>query len=238
MLAGGIDSVIGTNFADYLQADKDAFNAMYKEAVQSDEGLFGLKRTLGLTTDATKKTADEADGFVEVLGAVGVTAETTEQQMSDLKSSVDWLLDGFRWFGEEVGWIITSLFSPFAELCAWIDSAIQGMSIFNGLRKFSNPNYDVYNDSSMWTSNFATGGFPDEGQLFVAREAGPEMVGTIGGRTAVGSNDQIVEGIRQGVYDAVMAANGNGNNDVSVRVFLDSREIKAGQQRLNRAWGV
>jgi hypothetical protein len=35
-----------------------------------------------------------------------------------------------------------------------------------------------------------------------------------------------------------MAANGNGNNDVSVRVFLDSREIKAGQQRLNRAWGV
>jgi hypothetical protein len=238
MLAGGIDSVIGTNFADYLQADKDAFNAMYNAAVQSDEGLFGLKRTLGLTTDATKKTADEADGFVEVLGAVGVTAETTEQQMSDLKSSVDWLLDGFRWFGEEVGWIITSLFSPFAELCAWIDSAIQGLSIFNGLRRFSNPNYDVYNDASMWTSNFATGGFPDEGQLFVAREAGPEMVGTIGGRTAVGSNDQIVEGIRQGVYDAVMAANGNGNNDVSVRVFLDSREIKAGQQRLNRAWGV
>ncbi len=72
----------------------------------------------------------------------------------------------------------------------------------------------------------------------MAREAGPELVGTVGGRTAVANNDQIVEGIRQGVYEAVTAANGSGNNDVSVRVYLDSREIKAGQTRVNRAWGV
>lgn len=232
-----IDGLLGTHFADWLRDDQQAFNDMYNAAKESDDGLFGLKRTLGLTSDATKKTADEADGFVEVLGAVGVTAETTEQQMSDLKSSVDWLLDGFLWFGEEVGWIITSLFSPFAELCAWIDSAIQGLSIFNGLKRFSNPNYDVYNDASMWTSNFATGGFPTEGQLFFANEAGPELVGTMGGHTAVANNDQIVEGIRQGVYDAVVAANANGNSDVSVKVYLDSREIRAGQERLARAWG-
>lgn len=85
---------------------------------------------------------------------------------------------------------------------------------------------------------FADGGFPTTGQLFFANEAGPEMVGTMGGRTAVANNEQIVEGIRQGVYDAVMAANSGGNNDVNVKVFLDSREIKAGQQRLNRAWGA
>lgn len=85
---------------------------------------------------------------------------------------------------------------------------------------------------------FAEGGFPSEGQLFIANEAGPEMVGTIGGRTAVAPSNDIVEAVRQGVYDAVTAANGNGNNDVSVKVYLDSREIKVGQQRLNRAWGV
>ena len=84
---------------------------------------------------------------------------------------------------------------------------------------------------------YADGGFPVEGQLFLANEAGPEMVGTMGGHTAVANNDQIVEGIRQGVYDAVVAANANGNSDVSVRVYLDSREIKAGQERLARAWG-
>lgn len=84
---------------------------------------------------------------------------------------------------------------------------------------------------------FATGGFPDVGQLFFANEAGPELVGTMGGHTAVANNDQIVEGIRQGVYDAVVAANANGNSDVSVKVYLDSREIRAGQERLARAWG-
>lgn len=48
----------------------------------------------------------------------------------------------------------------------------------------------------------AEGGFPTEGQLFLAREAGPEMVGTIGGNTAVANNDQIVAGITSGVASA------------------------------------
>ncbi len=48
----------------------------------------------------------------------------------------------------------------------------------------------------------ANGGIFDFGQLFIAREAGPEMVGTIGGNTAVANNDQIVEGIKGGVAQA------------------------------------
>ena len=48
-------------------------------------------------------------------------------------------------------------------------------------------------------TTYAQGGFPDVGQMFIAREAGPELVGTIGGRTAVANNDQIVEGISEGV---------------------------------------
>ena len=53
---------------------------------------------------------------------------------------------------------------------------------------------------------YAAGGFPAEGQMFVAREAGPELVGTIGGRTAVANNDQIVDSVSQGVYRAVSQA--------------------------------
>lgn len=46
---------------------------------------------------------------------------------------------------------------------------------------------------------FASGGFPTTGSMFVARESGPELVGTMGGRTAVANNDQIVSGIAGGV---------------------------------------
>ena len=48
----------------------------------------------------------------------------------------------------------------------------------------------------------AQGGFIEQGQLFVAREAGAELVGSIGNRTAVANNDQIVAGIESGVRNA------------------------------------
>ena len=49
---------------------------------------------------------------------------------------------------------------------------------------------------------YANGGFPETGQMFIAREAGAEMVGSIGRRTAVANNDQIVNGIANGVAEA------------------------------------
>lgn len=64
---------------------------------------------------------------------------------------------------------------------------------------------------------FASGGFPAAGQLFVARERGPELVGRIGSRTAVANNEQIVDAVARGVY---MALNGSGTDeDVLYRAF-------------------
>lgn len=125
------------------------------------------------------------------------------------------------------------------ELFGWIVSVIQAFIDFKQISATNNGGNSVatWNGTIERPSRFASGGFPSEGELFLARENGAEMVGSIGGHTAVANNDQIVEGIRQGVYDAVVAANSNGNNDVYVKVFLDSREIKAGQERLARAWG-
>lgn len=54
---------------------------------------------------------------------------------------------------------------------------------------------------------YANGGFPSMGEMFIAREAGPELVGSIGRKTAVANNDQIISGIESGVYRAMMAAN-------------------------------
>ena len=68
-------------------------------------------------------------------------------------------------------------------------------------------------------AKYASGGFPDEGELFIAREAGAEMVGSIGRRAAVANNDQIVEAISAGVYQAVRNANGsNGGNNRNTTV--------------------
>lgn len=133
---------------------------------------------------------------------------------------------------------IIDAISAIQTLCGWIQTAIDGLNALNFVKNANSHAQAIWDSGEIWNGlNFASGGFPEEGQLFMAREAGPEMVGTIGGHTAVANNDQIVEAIRGGVFDGVAAAMNNGGNDVSVRVFLDSREIKAGQQRLNRAWG-
>lgn len=65
----------------------------------------------------------------------------------------------------------------------------------------------------------AGGGAFGMGQMFVAREAGPELVGTIGGHTAVMNNDQIVSSVAAGVAQAVAAV--MGNNDMDVKVVLE-----------------
>lgn len=64
---------------------------------------------------------------------------------------------------------------------------------------------------------YASGGFVDSGQLFIAREAGAEMVGSIGNRTAVANNDQIVEGITYGVREA--------NDDVVTAIYAVAQQI-------------
>lgn len=97
----------------------------------------------------------------------------------------------------------------------------------------------------------ASGGFPDTGEMFIAREAGPELVGTIGSRTAVANNGQIEAGIAAGVRDAngdvVAAIYAAAHQIISSEkdggdIYLDgqkiSRQVTAGQNRTNRMYGA
>ena len=74
---------------------------------------------------------------------------------------------------------------------------------------------------------YGPGGLPDEGELFVAREAGPELVGRIGSRTAVANNDQIVTAVSEGVAKAVSKVLGQG--DSSGDVVLKVGELELGR---------
>ena len=93
---------------------------------------------------------------------------------------------------------------------------------------------------------YAEGGFPEQGQMFIAREAGAEMVGSIGRRTAVANNDQIVAGIASGVAEA------NGEQNVLLReqnsllrallekdsgVYLDGKNLTNSVEKYQRERG-
>lgn len=76
---------------------------------------------------------------------------------------------------------------------------------------------------------YANGGFPGKGQLFVANEVGPEMVGTMDGRTAVANQQEITTGIANAVYpavyNAVVAAMSEANNNVNITLQGDADKL-------------
>ena len=76
---------------------------------------------------------------------------------------------------------------------------------------------------------YAGGGFPEMGQLFMAREAGPELVGSIGNRNAVVNNQQIVEAVSTGVANAVASVLGNGGSNY--QLIIDGEQITDVVQR-------
>lgn len=86
-------------------------------------------------------------------------------------------------------------------------------------------------------SAYASGGFPRTGEVFVAREAGAEMVGRIRGKTAVANNDQIVEGVSEGVYSAVTAALSENTANANVTVYLDGKVVYQNQQKVAKTVG-
>ena len=68
---------------------------------------------------------------------------------------------------------------------------------------------------------YASGGFPDIGQLFIANEAGPELVGNIGGKTAVANQDQITTAIANATYKAISKALAENNSDNSQPIVVN-----------------
>lgn len=90
--------------------------------------------------------------------------------------------------------------------------------------------------------SYAQGGYGiPNGQLFIANEAGAELVGSMNNRTTVANNQQIVEGIKQGVIDAMLSVADFSNNDdknINLAVYLDGRQIKAEMDRLTQSNGA
>lgn len=78
-----------------------------------------------------------------------------------------------------------------------------------------------------WNIEYASGGFPAVGSMFIAGEAGAEWVGNIGGRTGVMNTDQMAAAM----YNAMSAA--LANNPQGGDIYLDGEVIYRNTVRRN-----
>lgn len=156
------------------------------------------------------------------------------------------LLNAFKTIGTKIGEFIDgSIRSVINAVFGRIEERINGfINLLNGAIEIINkiPNVNISAVSPISLPRMANGGLPNVGEMFVAREAGPELVGKIGNSNAVMNNQQIVSAVSQGVASAVSSVLGNNNGNRPIQLILNGREIayatRDGEQRLQNIFGT
>jgi hypothetical protein len=140
------------------------------------------------------------NAIVDKMKSIGKKiGEVWDNVWAGLKNGFKTVLNGLIWYANKMidGW--NFMLTPVRAIIVGIAKAFGGSITLGDVKIPHIP-------------QLAGGGVVDEGQMFIAREAGPELVGSIGRKTAVANNDQIIAGIESGVYRAMVAANSNGNS--------------------------
>lgn len=206
-------------FNPFIKGFKNAFGIHSPSTVMAKQGGYIISGLL-------KGLKDNIDS---VLTWIGKIPGRVKDKLSDAKT---WLLEtggnvltGFK-NGLDDRW--NSIGDWFRDLPSKISNAIPDLfnTGKNAIQNFANgfgsihiplPHVSVsWNKCKVGPMSFSTpkfalnwyakGGFPENGEMFMARESGPELVGKMGNKNTVANNNQIIEGIRTGVFEAVVDA--------------------------------
>lgn len=151
-----------------------------------------------------------------VVAAVVAFAVEVYKNIDSIKAAFSTALDkiktgfktAFTWIGNFVKTILNGIIGRVEGAINRVIDAIN--SLLSGFNRVVSWAGDVLGQdwkgvellSPVSLPRLAEGGTVDVGQMFIAREAGPELVGSIGNRTAVMNNDQIVQSVAGGVREA------------------------------------
>ena len=164
---------------------------------------------------------------------VGIGTWLYNTIITPIWNGIVWLRDKavalFTAIGTTVVNFISGVLKSVINGVLWgIESAINGfIRMLNGAITLINkiPGVSITKVSLLSIPRLADGGMVNEGQMFVAREAGPELVGNVGRKTAVMNNDQIVDSVTRGVYQAVVAAMGQSGGTQVVEAKVNDKVL-------------
>ena len=226
---------------DYLKEHGDDFTGKIKGFVT--DSWENIKKTSGETWEGVKST---------VKGVWDEMTNNSDTIFSGLKTTI---CDAWSGIHDHISGVVSGIGGFFSDLVGNITSGVKDISRgFDDMSRDAdraaknvNSAFNKVNAGGRGRSNgirgwnaptaYASGGYPKTGELFLAREAGAEMVGSIGGRTAVANNDQIVAGIYQGVLAAMNNSN-KGNTDFDVKVYLDGKQVTSAVEKRQRERGA
>ena len=186
-----------------------------------------IKSTITTIVTTLKTTVSEK--FEAIKNKITTTLNKAKEIVNSFKTAINNAITAIKDFFTNSGktftvTLPTDVFNSFKNAVSGVVDKLKEMFGYDGKKlDVETPTSTTTQTTTTSTTQYATGGFPTVGELFVAREAGPEMVGRIGSRTAVANNDQITTAIANAVYDAVSSAIGNtGGTNVNVTLQGDA----------------
>ena len=236
---------------------QEYFKAFVEEVVKTFENLTqrvgdiidGMKRGIEFFTEKIKEWVKNIITFIsDIPGNVGKIFE-------DIKNKVVEKANAVRTKAEEIfDRIKTAITSPIEKAKELIHTAIENIK---GFFKFDWEFPHIKTPHLSWSTQpapgwianilrainlpaeipklnvswYASGGFPEMGEFFFMNEAGPEMIGQIGNRTAVANQDQITTAIANATYNAISKAlseNRSSEQPTIVQVNLGNEELYKG----------
>lgn len=204
---------------NFITPVKEWFSGLWGGVSDGADGAWeGIKGAFSGVADWFKNTFSEAwEKVQEVFSSGGKIFEGIKEGIgSAFVNVVNGIVDGFNG-------ILKNSFGALNDTLTFLHNVeILGVKPFEG---WINP-IDI--PQVPYVPTYASGGFPEMGEYFLARESGPEMVGRIGNQNAVANNDQIVTAVKQGVYEAVMSAQQQGTANTNQPASYDVDYITLG----------
>lgn len=223
---GGIEGIAGTldnvvSIVDYLADCLSTLWTILSPIIDIlTDVLSPLLKEIGkFFGDKIDSMVKQLRGFVEYF--TGVFTGDWGKAMSGIRNifegTFDDLVSGLKFVGNGIIAIFEGIANKFVDAWNWIKKGLNSLSVdvpeWLGGGTFG---FNFQMSSPISIPRFEMGGFPSMGEMFIAREAGPELVGRIGTKNAVVNNNQIISGIATAVYNAMMAAQedseGSGGN--------------------------
>ena len=176
---------IKTSTSDTLNSLKDTAAKKLSEMAANAAAKFG---------DIYRSAKDKFSGVRDTASDMfGKAKDAVSRKLEDMKNAVRSAIDKIKnFFNITLGFKGIKL--PSISV-SWDTASAVGQAL-SKLGMPGVPNFHVN-----W-NQYAKGGFPDEGELYIARENGNEMIGRMGNKNVVANNQQIIDGITRGVASA------------------------------------
>ena len=196
----------------FIEPARTLFSNLWNGLVEGAKSAWaGVKAVFGPLASYFKTTFQNAwAGVVKVFSTAGtIFVNIKDGITAAFKTIVNGLISGLNK-------VVSVPFNAINNALTTIKNIkILGLTPFSNLRTISVPSIPY----------LAEGGVVNSGQLFVANEAGPELVANAGRKTAVMNNDQIVDSVSRGVYQAVVSAMGSTGGDKVVEAKVNDKVL-------------